>query len=75
MEETKQILLTFEKVYVSHEYREANSIVDLMANEAVKRDTSTRWTNGDKLLVEVKSMIEKERIQGRTGNIKSNDYR
>ena len=46
-----------------------------MANEAVKRDTSTRWINSDGIMLIVKSMIEKERIWGRMVSIKSNDER
>ena len=62
VEETKQILLTFERVYVSHEYREENLAANWMANEVVKRDMSYRWTNGDSVPTTFKSMIEIERI-------------
>lgn len=72
MEETKSILLSFKRVYVSHVYREGNAVADWMANEVVRRDTSHGWKSGEGILTVAKSLIEIERIQGRMGNIKCN---
>ncbi len=58
----KEILLTFERVYVSHVYHEANVVVDWMENEAVSRDTSYRWPSGEGIPVATKSLIEIEKI-------------
>lgn len=73
MEETKQFLDTFERVYFAHEYREVNLVANWMANKVLKSDMSYRWIDGDGLLVIAKSMIEIEIIQGRTRSINSND--
>lgn len=61
-EETKQILNSFEKVYISNEYRESNSISDWMANDAVKSDKPKKWINGASLPMEVKCLIDMESI-------------
>ena len=62
MEETKNILLFFENVFVSHVYHEVNMATDWMANETVRRDISHKWPSGEGFLAAAKSLIETERI-------------
>ena len=71
-EEIKNILLSFKRVFVSHVYYKGNVVVDWIANEAIRRDTSHRWPSGERFLIATKILIDMERIQGRKSNIKCN---
>ena len=63
IEETRSILEYFECVYVTHVYREANTMEDWFSNEAVRQDKLMTWNSGRNFLKEVKSLIELEKIQ------------
>lgn len=60
----------FYSIHISHKYREANSVADWFANDVVKRDMVMIWIFGENILAGVKSLIDLEKIQGGTGEIK-----
>ena len=62
MEEIRTTLRKFEKVYLSHKYRESNSVADWLANEVVKNDMARIWTIGGNILITTKGIIDQERI-------------
>lgn len=66
VEEICITLSTFERVHVVHEYREANSFADWLANEVVKRNMTNRWITSENISMIAKGLMDLERIQGRT---------
>ena len=39
-------LQTFKKIHMSHEYREANKVVDMLANWGIIHGEVARWMDG-----------------------------
>lgn len=64
VEETRAILDKFESVYVTHVFREANPMVNWFANKGVRLDKLLTWFSRRNILVEAKSLIDLEIIQG-----------
>ena len=70
IEGTHTIMDKFERVYVTHVFREVNFVADWFANEGVRWDELMIWKMGRKLHEEVKSIINQEKILGSTAEIK-----
>lgn len=62
IEETRDTLVKFENVYVTHVLREANPGADWFANKGVGSDKLLIWHSGKDILVEEKSLIDLEKI-------------
>ena len=60
----------FERVYVTHMFREVNSMVDWFTNEGVRQNELMIWKMGRKLLEEANNIIDQEKILGSTIDIK-----
>ena len=50
----------FKRVYISHVYREANSIIDWFTNEVVIKKMAMMWNSEDNFLVAVKDILNLE---------------
>lgn len=70
IEETCDTLAKFEKVHVTHAFREANPIADWFANKGVGFDKMMIWHIGKYILADAKSLIELDKIKGSTLEIK-----
>ena len=55
---------------MAHEYREANQVVDRLANLVVKNNETKRWTDKQGMPPKILDLIESDLIMGRLGNIK-----
>ena len=62
IEGTHAIMDKFERVYVTHVYREANFMADWFANDGVRRNELMIWKMGRKLLEEANNIINQEKI-------------
>ena len=67
--ETRATLTKFEKVHVTHVYREANPVADWFANAGVNAATNLTWLAGKDFPSEAKSLIDYDKINGRTAQI------
>lgn len=61
IKEAKDLINTFEKIYISHIYREANVSTVWAANAAVNQDEMITWQGEQGLLKEVRLIILKDR--------------
>ena len=64
IEEIHTSLGNFDSIHVSHDYKEANSVADWFANEAVKQEKVMIWNTGEDTPKNVKSLIKLKKIQG-----------
>ena len=67
--ETRATLTKFEKVHVTHVYREANPVADWFANTGVYAASNMTWHAGIDFSLEAKSLIDHDKIIGRTAQI------
>ena len=67
--ETRATLTKFEKVHVTHVYREANPVADWFANTGVNAANNLTWHAGIDFPLEAKSLIDHDKIIGRTAQI------
>ena len=70
IDETRETLAKFNKIHVSHIFREANPVADRFANIGVGADHKMNWLLGLCLPADVKSLIDLDKIQGSTEKIK-----
>lgn len=68
--ETHVTLAKFERVHVTHVFWEANPVADWFANNGVQFDQKMTWQPGKSFSMNVKSLIELDKIQGSTKEIK-----
>lgn len=65
IKDTIALLSKFDKVKVSHAYREANKVADYFANEGVKKGGENTWRKNGYLHSDVKALIYYDSMHGR----------
>lgn len=69
IKEIKYLIQKFEKVVISHTFREANGAADWVANYDVLTGQMMRWTNELTNQVDLKAIIHYEAIHVQVGKI------
>ena len=64
IDETCETLAKFNRVQVTHIFRETNLVADWFANKGVKSNQKMTWKPGKSFLVDVKSLIKLDKNQG-----------
>ena len=67
--EIKTLFQKFEKVVISHTYREANGAADWIANHAVQTGHKVRWLDELNKHVDLKAIINYDAIHSKVGKI------
>ena len=67
--ETRATLTKFEKVHVTHVYREANPFADWFSNTGVDAASNMTWHAGIDFPLEAKTLIDHDKINRRTAQI------
>ncbi len=67
IDETRATLTKFEKVHVTHAFREANLVANWFTKKGVGADKEMIWHSKKDILMEAKSLIELEKIHESTG--------
>ena len=67
--EIKSLIQKFEKVVISHTYREANGVADWIANHVVQMGHKVRWLDELNKHVDLKAIINYDSIHSKVGKI------
>ena len=67
--EIKSLIHKFEKVVISHTYREANGVADWVANHVVQTGYKMRWLGELNKHVDLKAIINYDAIHSKVGKI------
>ena len=70
IDETHETLAKFNRIHVTHIFREANPVVDKFANIGVGTDHKLNWLPKICLPTNVKRLIDLDKIQGSMDKIK-----
>ena len=73
IEKSIEDLQTFKKIHVAHEYREANKVVDKLANWGIIHGEVARWMDGSDIPSKINESIDMDQILGRLGIINDNN--
>ena len=69
IKETCETLAKFNRVHVTHIFREANPVADWFTNKGLGSNQMMTWQSRKIFLMDAKSLIELDKIQGCTENI------
>ena len=69
IDETRETLAKFNRVHVTHIFWEANPVADRFANIGVGADRKMTWHPENRMLADVKSLIDLDKIQASTEKI------
>ena len=64
IDDTRETLAKFNRVHITHVFREANPVADWFTNKGVGADIKMTWQSGKSFPVDVTSLIELDNIQG-----------
>ena len=67
--EIKSLIHKFEKVVISHTYREANGVADEIASHAIQMGHKVRWLDELNKHVSLKAIINYDAIHSKVGKI------
>lgn len=64
IEDPRSDLGKFKRTFISHTYREANSVSDWFANDVVTRKLMMTWKNSDEILTAAIELLQQDKSQG-----------